>query len=83
MKRQLDHNEAKGQKMIKALAHDHEKQVKAMHDRTPYSTLPNALTPEQIGQWNKYYKDYSNFAGICLKEPENLAETKTKDKKSK
>mmetsp|Transcript_11396 Transcript_11396/g.13486 ORF Transcript_11396/g.13486 Transcript_11396/m.13486 type:complete len:92 (+) Transcript_11396:957-1232(+) len=38
-----------------------------MQKKTPYDMLPNALKPEQIKQWNKYYDDYAKYASCCTK----------------
>ena len=40
-----------------------------MSKQSPYLALPNALSPQQIGQWNQYYEDYAKFAGICMEKP--------------
>lgn len=38
-----------------------------MKAKSPYDMLPNALKPEQIEKWKKYYEDYAKFQTCCNK----------------
>jgi len=49
------------------MRHEHDKQVKEMKAKSPYDMLPNALKPEQIEKWKKYYEDYAKFQTCCNK----------------
>ena len=38
-----------------------------MKEKTPYDMLPNALRPEQIEKWKKYYADVAKHEACCKK----------------
>ena len=69
----MEHNYRHGTAEIKKLRHEHEKQVKMMQDKSPYDMLPNALKPEQIEKWKKYYEDYAKFQTCCDKAGNKVA----------
>ena len=46
LKKQLDHNEAKGHKELQRLQAEQDKQHKMMKEKSVYSGLPNALSSE-------------------------------------
>ena len=67
LKKNMEHNFRHSTSEIKKLRHEHDSQVKLMQSKSPYDMLPNALKPEQIDKWKKYYEDYSKFKTCCDK----------------
>lgn len=73
LKKNMEHNYRHGSAEIKKLRHEHDKQVKLMQNKSPYDMLPNALKPDQIEKWKKYYEDYAKFQTCCNKAGDKVA----------